>query len=132
VPKAYNQIESTISLKREWEFSELLRTISKIFKVGRPLHLLKATPAEWTSFTQLIQELIGGAVRRNLFTHWELDLLLDLQMAKVRKSSRADVLRRYLRVVMQSQAQGTSEPLRLEAFLAQGTKGKAAAGGVSE
>jgi hypothetical protein len=94
--------------------------------------MLKATPLEWTSFTQLIQELIGGTVRRNLFTQWELSLLLDLQLAKMRKSSRGDALRRYLRVVQQCQAQGADEPPRLAAFLEASAPRKAAAGGASE
>ena len=94
--------------------------------------MLKATPSEWTSFTQLIQELIGGTVRRNLFTQWELSLLLDLQLAKMRKSSRGDALRRYLRVVQQCQAQGAEEPPRLAAFWEASAPRKAAAGGASE
>lgn len=93
---------------------------------------MKATPSEWASLTQLIQELIGGVMRRNRFSQWELDLLLDLQHAKMRKSSRADVLRRFLRIVQQSQAQGLSEPPRLVAFLQSETSRKAAAGGASE
>jgi hypothetical protein len=111
---------------------ELLRTISKSFNANRPLPKLKATPSEWTSFTQLVQELIGGTVRRNLFTQWELNLLLDLQLSKMRKSSRGDVLRRFLRAVQHCQAQGADEPPRLAAYLEAAAPRKAAAGGVSE
>lgn len=73
--------------------------------------------SDWTSFNQLLHELIGGAIRRHTFTQWELELLLDLQMSRIRKSSRPDVLRRYLRAVQQHFAQGATVPLRLSAFL---------------
>ena len=49
-----------------------------------------------TSFSQLVQELINGAVRRHTFSPWELELLLDLQTCRARKSARAELLRRYL------------------------------------
>src|ERR1700761_2421064 len=35
--------------------------------------------SELTSINQLIQDIIGGSVRRHTFTQWELELLLDLQ-----------------------------------------------------
>jgi hypothetical protein len=93
---------------------------------------LSATPSEWTSYTQLIQELVGGAVRRNRFTQWELDLLLDVQTARLRKTARADALRRYWKVVQQSQLNGAADPPRFSAFLAETPSRKAAAGGASE
>ncbi len=70
-----------------------------------------------TSFSQLIQEFIGGAIRRHTFTSWELELLLDLQSCRIRKSSRSDVLRRYLKAVQQQFACDESRPLRLTHFL---------------
>ncbi len=73
---------------------------------------------EWTSFLQLVQELIGGVIRRHTFTQWELELLLDLQTSRIRKSSRPDVLRRYLRTVQQQNNQGALIPARLSNFLA--------------
>jgi len=93
---------------------------------------LNATQPDWTSFTQLIQELMGGSVRRNLFTQWELDLMFDLQLAKLRKSTRADALRRYLRVVQHAHTQGAGEPPRFSAFLEETSSRKAAASGASK
>ena len=66
---------------------------------------------------QLIQELISGTVRRNVFSRVELDLLLDLQMAAVRKSSRPELLRRYSRYIQRQMAMGASMPQRLSRFL---------------
>lgn len=73
---------------------------------------------EWTSFLQLVQELIAGVIRRHTFTQWELELLLDLQTSRIRKSSRPDVLRRYLKTVQQQNGQGALIPVRLSNFLA--------------
>ncbi len=73
--------------------------------------------SDWTSFNQLLHELIGGVIRRHTFTQWELELLLDLQMSRIRKSSRPDVLRRYMRLVQQLFAQGAVAPPGLSAFL---------------
>jgi len=72
---------------------------------------------DWASFTQFVHELIGSTVRRHTFSQWELDLLVDLQMSSVRKSSRPDLLRRYLKAVHHSLAQAASAPPRLSNFL---------------
>ena len=68
------------------------------------------------SFSQLVQELITGSVRRHTFTPIELELLLDLQCSRLRKSSRPDALRRYLRAMHQHFAEQSSL-LRLTTFL---------------
>jgi hypothetical protein len=73
--------------------------------------------SELTSINQLIQDIIGGSVRRNTFTQWELELLLDLQTCGVRKSARAELLRRYVKAVQQQFAQGSFSPMRLSEFL---------------
>jgi hypothetical protein len=119
-------------LKREWRFERLVRKIIKSFHFDNPLTNLSATVSEWSSLTLLIQELMGGAVRRNCFTRCELDLLLDLQVARLRKSARADALRRYLRAVQQSLLNGTAEPPRFSVFLEDRVPRKAAAGGGSQ
>ena len=69
-----------------------------------------------TSFCQLIQELIGGTVRRHTFTQSELELLFDLQTSRLRKSSKPEALRRYLRAVQQHNSHASSV-LRFSSFL---------------
>ena len=71
-----------------------------------------------SSVSQFVHEVISGSVRRNTFTPWELELLLDLQASRVRKGSRPEVLKRYLRAAQQDAAHGSSDLLRLSAFLA--------------
>ncbi len=70
---------------------------------------------------------MNGTVRRNLFSQWEIGLLLDLQFANLRKTARAEALRRYLRAVQQCQAHGGTEPPRFSLFLEQSGPRKAAA-----
>ena len=79
--------------------------------------MLRPSYSEWLSFTQLIQELIGGVVRRHIFSQWELDLLLDLQLSRMSKTERGVLLRRYLKIVLREQAAGALEPPRLGSFL---------------
>jgi hypothetical protein len=73
--------------------------------------------ADLVSFSQLVHDVIDGAVRRHTFSEWELELLLDLQTCAVRKSARADLLRRYLKTVHQDFAEGASSPLRFASFV---------------
>ena len=57
-----------------------------------------------------------GTVRRNVFTQWEMKLLLDLQMVRIRKASRPEFLKRYLKAVEQQLAAGAAFPLRFSSF----------------
>jgi hypothetical protein len=80
--------------------------------------VVKRSYSEWLSFSQLIQEIIGGVIRRHIFSQWELDLLLDLQLSRMGRAARADLLRSYLKVVQRQQAEGALTPPRLGPFLA--------------
>jgi hypothetical protein len=75
--------------------------------------------ATWTSYCQLVQHLAMGNVRRNTFTQLEVQLLLDFQMARIRTSSRAETLRRYLKALQQQLAQGEPIPQRFSRFVEQ-------------
>ncbi|MCU1291947.1 MAG: hypothetical protein JWP08_797 [Bryobacterales bacterium] len=89
----------------------------------------KTDQVEMTALHQLVQEIIGGSVRRNTFTQWELELLLDLQLCSIRKGTRSETLRRYLRAVQQEFTRGSVSPLRLSAFLdAENQRSRAGAG----
>jgi hypothetical protein len=78
---------------------------------------LKTDRVEMASLNQLVHEIIGGGVRRNTFTQWELELLLDLQTCHIRKGARPEVLKRYLKAVQRNFAEGSLDPLRLSTFL---------------
>lgn len=68
-------------------------------------------------FDQLIQELIGGSLRRHSFHVWEMELLVDLAQCGVRRPSRGNMLRRYQKAVRQQFLAGNQAPLRLSEFL---------------
>jgi hypothetical protein len=88
--------------------------------------------ATWASYCQLVQQLAAGNVRRNTFTQWEMELLLDFQMTRIRTTSRADTLRRYLRVVQQQLAQGEPIPQRFSCFIeAEAQQRKVSSAGVA-
>ena len=89
--------------------------------------MLKRSYSEWVSFNQLIQELISGVIRRHTFSQWELDLLLDLQLSRMGKTARTDLLRRYLKYVQQQQAAGALTPPRLGPYLAARNEARLAA-----
>ncbi len=74
---------------------------------------------EWTSFCLLLQQLIAGNIRRNTFTQWEIELLLDVEMAHMRKSSRPEMLRRYFKAVQRQHASGRPAPVRFSHFFEQ-------------
>ena len=76
----------------------------------------RAERSDLTSISQLVQEVIGGTLRRNTFTPCELQLLLDLQACRIRKSTKPDLLRRYLKAVQQQFALDASAPLRFAHF----------------
>ena len=69
-------------------------------------------------FNQLIQELIGGSLRRHIFRAWEMDLVVDLAHCSVRRPSRGKMLRRYQKAVQEQFSRGEETPLRLSEFLA--------------
>ncbi len=73
--------------------------------------------AVWASYCQLVQQLTLGNVRRNTFSQWEMELLLDFQMARIRRSSRTETLRRYLKAVQQQLARGEPIPQRFSRFI---------------
>jgi hypothetical protein len=91
------------------------------------LVLVKRSYSEWLSFSQLIQELIDGVVRRHMFSQWELDLLLDLQLSAMSKTERSVLLRRYLKFVLHEQGAGALTPPRLGSFLAAQNEARLAA-----
>lgn len=79
---------------------------------------------DWASFCQLLTQLIAGNVRRNVFSQWEMDLLLDLEMTYIRKSSRPEMLRRYLKAVQRQHASGAPAPLRFSRFFENETQSR--------
>lgn len=72
--------------------------------------------SDLNSYLQLIQDIIGGTVRRHTFNRVELDLLLDVQASQMRKAAKNELLRRYFRTVQQQFAAEGGVPLRFARF----------------
>jgi hypothetical protein len=68
-------------------------------------------------FNRVIQELIQGGMKRSSFQPWELEFLLDVDLCRIRKSSRAEVLRRYQRAVQKRVSSGQPGFPKLSAFV---------------
>jgi len=76
-------------------------------------------PSALASLNQFVQEFVDGTIRRNTFTPKELELLLDLQACRIRKSAKAEALRRYVKAMQRRHASDGSAPMRFSQFLEQ-------------
>ena len=68
-------------------------------------------------FNKLLQELLRGAITRNTFRPWEVDILLDIESCKLRESGRKEILRRYQKAVQRAMEKGAPAPLKLSEYL---------------
>jgi len=68
-------------------------------------------------FHRLIAELVRGAIARNLFQPWEVDLLLDIEGCSLDPRKRVEILRRYEKAVTRQLETGPGPPMRLSEYL---------------
>ena len=78
--------------------------------------------ARLNRFNRLMQELIRGAITRNTFQPWEIEILLDIEACQLREPVKRETLRRYQKAVQRSMEKGAQMPLRLSEYLV-GKKG---------
>jgi hypothetical protein len=78
--------------------------------------------ARLNRFNRLMQELIRGAMNRNTFQPWEIEILLDIEACGIREPVKRETLRRYQKAVQRSMEKGAQMPLRLSEYLT-GKKG---------
>jgi hypothetical protein len=70
-------------------------------------------------FNRLIAELLRGAIVRNSFQPWEVELLLDIETCKLEPRKRADILRQYQKAVTRQLETGPGPPMKLSDYLQQ-------------
>src|SRR5580658_9459842 len=87
--------------------------------------------ARLNRFNRLMQELIRGAMNRNTFQPWEIDILLDIEACQIREPVKRETLRRYQKAVQRSMEKGAATPLKLSDYLS-GKKGATVQGAASE
>ena len=68
-------------------------------------------------FTRLINEILKGAIVRNTFQPWEVELLLDMQTCELEPRRRQEILRQYQRAVERQMENGPGPPMKLSEFL---------------
>jgi hypothetical protein len=73
--------------------------------------------ARLNRFNRLMQELIRGAMNRNTFQPWEIDILLDIEACQIQEPVKRETLRRYQKAVQRSMEKGAPMPLRLSEYL---------------
>ena len=69
-------------------------------------------------FNRLLGELMRGAITRNAFQPWEIDLLLDIDNCPLDRRRRQDILRQYRKAVERQLETGPGPPMKLSGFLA--------------
>lgn len=68
-------------------------------------------------FNRLIGEVMRGAVGRNSFKPWEVNILMDLESCHLERRRRLEILRQYQRAVERQMDIGPGPPMKLSEFL---------------
>jgi len=68
-------------------------------------------------FRRLIGEVMRGALARNSFQSWEVEILMDLGNCRLEPRRRIEILRQYQRAVERQMVTGPGPPMKLSEFL---------------
>lgn len=68
-------------------------------------------------FNRLMQELLTGAIRRNTFRAWEIELLIDIEECDLRGPARREMLKRYQKAVQRYMERGGAQPFKLSEYI---------------
>jgi hypothetical protein len=68
-------------------------------------------------FNRLMQELLTGAIRRNTFRAWEIELLIDIEKCDLRGPGRREMLKRYQKAVQKHMERGGAHPFKLSEYI---------------
>ena len=69
-------------------------------------------------FNRLIGEVMRGALARNSFQSWEVEILVDLDQCELDRRRRLEILRQYQKAVERQLTNGPGPPMKLSEFLA--------------
>ena len=69
-------------------------------------------------FNRLMGEITRGAITRNVFQPWEIDLLLDIDSCPLDRRRHLEIIRQYQKAVGRQLEAGPGPPIRLAVFLA--------------
>jgi hypothetical protein len=68
-------------------------------------------------FNRLINELLRGAIVRNSFQPWEVEILLDMDTCGLEPRRRQEILRQYQKAVTKQLETGPGPPMKLSEYL---------------
>src|SRR5437016_2223926 len=68
-------------------------------------------------FNRLITELLRGALARNAFQPWEIELLMDLETCALPPRKRENILRQYQKAVVKQLENGPGPPMKISKYL---------------
>src|ERR1039457_3704036 len=68
-------------------------------------------------FNRLMGELMRGAITRNVFQPWEIDLLVDIESCPMDRRRRLEILRQYQKAVERQLDTGPGPPMKLSVYL---------------
>jgi hypothetical protein len=68
-------------------------------------------------FNKLIRELTRGALVRNHFQPWELEILMDMETCALEPRKREQTLRQYQKAVTRQLETGLGPPMKLSEYL---------------
>jgi hypothetical protein len=72
-------------------------------------------------FNRLIGELLRGAIMRNTFQPWEVEILMDMDTCGLEPRKRQEILRQYQKAVTRQMETGPGPPMKLSDYLQQRT-----------
>jgi hypothetical protein len=70
-------------------------------------------------FRTLMRDIFKPRMRRNCFTPWEVELLLDFESCQIPQRKLLKVMKAYQKAAERSVQRGTGAPLKLSEFLGQ-------------
>jgi len=68
-------------------------------------------------FRKLVEDVIRGNVKRNVFEPWEVEILLDMEACPMEARRRSGILLQYMRRVEKQMEKGPGPPMKLSEFL---------------
>jgi hypothetical protein len=68
-------------------------------------------------FRRLITEVMRGAIVRNAFQPWEVEILVDMEKCQPERKRRLDILRQYRRAVERQMRDGPGPPMKFSEFM---------------
>jgi hypothetical protein len=71
----------------------------------------------WNRFRRLMGEIRRGAILRQEFQPWEIDVLRDIESCHLRSRRKERILQQYQRAVEHQLEMGPGPPMKLSEFL---------------